>query len=52
MDYCDNKNIIYKNYENICINCGIIHDYKYVNEISFRDYSIIMSNILFYKNYL
>ena len=49
MDCCDNKNIIYKNYENICINCGIIHDYKYINEISLRDYNMIMSNTLFYK---
>ena len=49
MDCCDNKNITYKNYENICINCGIIHDYKYVNEISFIDYNMNMPNILFYK---
>ena len=49
MDRCDNKDIIYKNYENICINCGTIHDYKYVNEVSFRDYNMLMSNILFYK---
>ena len=49
MDCCENKNITYKNYENVCINCGTIHDYKYINEISFRDYNMIMSNILFYK---
>ena len=49
MECCDNKNITYKNYENICINCGTIHDYKYVNEVSFRDYNMVMSNILFYK---
>ena len=49
MDCCENKNIIYKNYENVCINCGIIHDYEYVNEISFRDYNMNISNILFYK---
>ena len=47
MDCCKNKNITYKNYEKVCINCGIIHDYEYVNEIPFRDYNI--SNILFYK---
>ena len=35
--------------KNICINCGVIHDYQYVNEISFRDYNMIMSNILSYK---
>ena len=49
MDCCNNKNITYKNYENTRINCGTIHDYQYVNEISFRDYNIIMSNILFHK---
>ena len=49
MDCCDNKNLIYKNYENVCINCGVIHDYKYVNEIPFRDYNMNISNILFYK---
>ena len=49
MNCCKNKNLIYKNYENICINCGVIHDYKYVNEISFRDYNMNISNILFYK---
>ena len=49
MDCCDNKNLIYKNYEKVCINCGIIHDYKYVNEIPFRDYNMNISNMLFYK---
>ena len=49
MKCCNAKNIICKNCENICINCGVIHDYKYVNEISFRDYNMIMSNILFHK---
>ena len=49
MDCCDNKNIICKNCENICINCGVIHDYRYVNEISFRDYNMNISNMLFYK---
>ena len=49
MDCCKNKNITYKNYENVCINCGVIHDYKYINEISFRDYNMNISNILFYK---
>ena len=49
MDCCNNINITYKNYENVCLNCGNIHDYKYVNEISFRDYNMNISNILFYK---
>ena len=49
MECCDNKNITCKNCENICINCGVIHDYRYVNEISFRDYNMNISNMLFYK---
>ena len=49
MEYCENKNIGCKNYENICINCGTIHNYQYVNEISFREYNMNMSNMLFYK---
>ena len=49
MDCCEDKNLIYKNYENVCINCGTIHNYKYVNEIPFRDYNMNISNMLFYK---
>ena len=49
MNCCDDKNITYKNYENVCINCGVIHDYRNVNEIAFRDYNMNISNILFYK---
>ena len=53
MDCCDDKNITCEDYENICINCGTIHDYQYVNETSFKDYNMNMLNILFYKkNYL
>ena len=49
MECCRNKNIACKNYENICINCGTIHDYQYINVISLKDYSMNSSNILFYK---
>ena len=49
MDCCENRIIICKNYENICVNCGTIYDYKYVNEIPFRDRNMNISNILFYK---
>ena len=49
MDCYENKNFSCKNYGNICINCGTIHDYKYVNEISFKDYNMNMSNMVFYK---
>ena len=49
MDCCENRIIICKDYENVCINCGIIHDYQYINEISFKDYNMNMLNTLFYK---
>ena len=49
MDCCKNKNITCKNCENVCINCGTIYDYRYVNEIPFRDYNMNISNMLFYK---
>ena len=49
MNCCDNINITCKDGENICINCAVIHNYRYVNEISFRDYNMNMSNMLFYK---
>ena len=49
MDCCENKNITCKNCENICVNCGVIHDYNYINEVSFRDYNTNISNMLFYK---
>ena len=49
MDCCEDKNITCKNCENICINCGVIHYYRYVNEIPFRDYNMNTSNMLFYK---
>ena len=49
MECCDNINIGCKNYEKICINCGTIHDYKYVSKISFKDYNMNMLNILFHK---
>ena len=49
MDCCENKNITCKDCENVCINCRISHDYQYVNEVSFSDYSMNRSNILFYR---
>ena len=46
---CKVRNIICKKGENVCINCGVIHDYRYVNEISFKDYNMNISNMLFYR---
>ena len=47
MNCCDNKMLVVNNYENICINCGTIHDYQYVNEISFKDYNMNMLKNIF-----
>ena len=49
MNCCDNKNIGCKNYENVCVNFGIIYDYQYINEISFKHYNMNMLNMLFYR---
>ena len=49
MECCENKNISCENYEDICLSCGTIHHYKYINEISFRDYNMNMSNTFFYQ---
>ena len=34
MDRCYDKNIIFTDYY-VCTNCGVIHGYKYIHEISF-----------------
>ena len=49
MECCKNKYITHKNYENVCLDCGVIHDYKYVNEIPFRDYNILRQIHYFIK---
>ena len=49
MDCCEKKDIGCVNDENICINCGVIHDYQYVHENIFRDYNMNISNMLYYK---
>ena len=46
MECCENKNI---NNENIRINCGIIHGYKYVHEDVFIDFNMNILNMLYYK---
>ena len=47
MDCCNNKNVGCVKYKNICVNCGTIHDYQYVNEISFKDYNMNKLKMLF-----
>ena len=32
-DCCDNKDIIFTDYY-VCTNCGVVHGYKYIHEIS------------------
>ena len=41
MDCCENRAIRSINYERVCVNCGIIHDYEFVNPFK--------KNIVFYK---
>ena len=40
MDCCEFKNVGCINYENVCLNCSVIHGYQYVHESIYRDYSI------------
>ena len=35
-DCCNNKNIIFTDYY-VCTNCGVIHDYKYVHELTYYE---------------
>ena len=57
MDCCNNKNIIFSDYY-VCINCGVIHGYKYIHEIScYQNENNLNKNFIsksFYKriNYL
>ena len=54
---CDNKNIIFTDYY-VCCNYGVIHDYKYIHEIScYENENNLNKNFIsksFYKriNYL
>ena len=49
MNCCDNRNVGCIEYEKICLCCGIIHDYQYVHEISFKDNNMNILNMLYYK---
>ena len=40
MDCCYNKKIIFTDYY-VCTNCGVIHGYKYIHEISSYENKII-----------
>ena len=57
MECCGNKNIIFTDYY-VCVSCGIIHDYKYIHEIScYKNENNLNKNFIsksFYKriNYL
>ena len=57
MECCDNENIIFIEYYE-CINCGVIHGYKYIHEIScYENENNLNKNFIsksFYKriNYL
>ena len=50
MDCCLDKNITKVKSEYICMNCGVIHDYEYVNfNYNYDDYDSILNNIIKYK---
>ena len=50
MDCCLNKNITKNKSEYICMNCGVIHDYEYINfNYNNDDYDSILNNTLKYK---
>ena len=49
MDCCDNKNIINNKSEFFCENCGIIFGYQYIPEFKYKEYNLIVNNMLKYK---
>ena len=49
MECCENQNIFSKNYENICMNCGAIHNHEMVHENVYIDYNMNISNMLEYR---
>ena len=50
MNCCLDKNISKNKSEYICINCGVIHGYEYVNfNNEDYDYDLILNNIIKYK---
>ena len=49
MDCCLDKNIMKNKSEYICKNCGVIHDYEYVNFDYDDNYDSILKNIIKYK---
>ena len=53
MDCCENKAIRNINYERICVNCGVIHDYEYIRNISFRNKTLFYRKSIYKrKKYL
>ena len=48
MNCCENKNIRCNNYENICINCGVIHDYNNYN--MYFIYKILEQGVQSFQN--
>ena len=46
MDCYQDKNITKVKSEYICMNCGVIHDYEYVNFNYDDDYNSILNNMI------
>ena len=49
-DCCNNKNIIFDNHY-VCINCGVIHGYKYIHEISMYENENNLNKNLIFKSF-
>ena len=48
MNCCKDKNITKYKSEYICLNCGVIHDYKYLH-FNYNDYNLIFNNMIKYN---
>ena len=49
-DCCNNKNIIFTDYY-VCTNCGVIHGYKYIHEISCYENEINLNKNFISKSF-
>ena len=50
MNCCENKYIMKKKDSKFCINCGVIHDYDWIEfDIRYDDYNSTITNILKYR---
>ena len=50
MECCNNKNMIFTDYY-VCVICSVIHDYKYIHEISCHENQNNLNKILISKSF-